>query len=817
MLNLREYRRHPQRLSDHLPWAALIASGVMLNKDGSLQTTMRFRGPDVDSVTPHERMALRARMNNALRRLGSGWCLHIEAARRRTKDTEPGSFPNPIAQRIEDERQSALAASPGFESIHFLTFTYLPPEDRVRRATDALITSPGDRQEPGDSFYRRQAEFSERQVTQILNILTTFMPEVHRLDDNETLSYLHDCVSERRVSVRSPETPSYLDEFLTDSPLAGGLSPRLGRHFLKTVSIRAFVDKTLPCLLDGLNHLPIEYRWCARYLPMDKDAAERELKRLRRHWFARRKDVVTLLKEFITKTESQLTDTDALNKSQELSEALEALGADCCSFGHFTLTVTTWDEDERVAERNAQAIQRVCDGVGLVSKVEDFNAVQAWLGALPGHAYADVRRPILSSLSLCDLIPLSSVWSGEARNEHLDGPPLAVVHTTGSTPFRLNLHQGDVGHAMLVGPTGSGKSTLLCFLAAQFLRYPGAQVFYFDKGGSCQPMTLAMGGQFYDLSADAPTISFQPLGNLNADGELTWAHGWLIDLLTLEGLTMTPALKEQLWSALSNMATAMTVPHRTLTTLTAQVQSDALRQPLRSYTLEGPYGNLLDADHDSLGDSTWQSFEMEGLMHSQALVPVLTNIFHRLEQRFGAMYQRTQMGGEAPRPTLLILDEAWLFLGNSIFAAKIREWLKTLRKKNVAVLFATQSLADIAGSPIAAAIMESCPTRIFLPNASAMEPSTRDLYRAFGLNDRQIAILGSAIPKRDYYYQSPVGNRLFQLGLGRVALAFCGGGAPGVLAAVPRLLEQHGPERFASAYLYEFGAKQPAVGESNNE
>ena len=431
MLNLREYRRHPQRLSDHLPWAALIDSGVVLNKDGSLQTTIRFRGPDVDSVTPHERMALRARMNNALRRLGSGWCVHIEAARRRAQDAEPGSFPNPIAQRIEDERQSTLAASPGFESTHFLTFTYLPPEDRVRRATDILISAPGDRREQSNSFYRRQVEFFERQVTQILNILTTFMPEVHRLDDNETLSYLHDCVSERRVSVRSPETPSYLDEFLTDSPLTGGLSPSLGRHFLKTVSIRAFVDKTIPCLLDGLNHLPIEYRWCARYLPMNKDAAERELKRLRRHWFARRKDVVTLLKEFITKTESELTDTDALNKSQELTEALEALGADCCSFGHFTLTVTTWDEDERAAERNAQAIQRVCDGVGLVSKVEDFNAVQAWLGSLPGHAYADVRRPILSSLSLCDLVPLSSVWSGEARNEHLDGPPLAVVHTTG--------------------------------------------------------------------------------------------------------------------------------------------------------------------------------------------------------------------------------------------------------------------------------------------------------------------------------------------------------------------------------------------------
>lgn len=818
MLNLREYRRHPQRLSDHLPWAILIGPGVMLNKDGSFQTTIRFRGPDVDSVTPHERMALRARMNNALRRLGSGWCLHIEASRRCAPMLRSSVFPNAIAQQIEDERRAALAASPGFDSTHYLTFTYLPPDDRVRRAANFLISKPHYGERQAGSFYHEQLEAFERQVTQIVNILSTFMPNVHRLDDDETLSYLHDCVSERRLHVRAPSTPAYIDEFLTDSPLTGGLSPRLGRHFLKTVSIRAFVDRTLPCLLDGLNQLPIEYRWCVRYLPMDKDAAEKALKHLRRHWYSRRKDVVTLLKEFITKAESELTDTDALNKSQELSEALEALGADCCSFGQFTLTITTWDSDERVAEKFAQAIQRVCDGVGLVSRIEDFNAVQAWFGSLPGHAYADVRRPILSSLSLCDLIPLSSVWSGASWNDHLNGPPLAVVDTTGSTPFRLNLHQSDVGHAMLVGPTGSGKSTFLCFLAAQFLRYPGAQVFYFDKGRSCQPMTLAMNGQFHDLSADAPTISFQPLGTLDADGELAWAHGWLIDLLAGEGQEMTPALKEQLWSALSNMATAMTVPHRTLTTLTAQVQSEALRQALRGYTLEGPYGNLLDADHDSLGNNSWQAFEMEGLMHSPALTPVLTNIFHRLEHRFGALFRDERTGQQRPRPTLLILDEAWLFLGNTTFAAKIREWLKTLRKKNVAVLFATQSLADIAGSPIAAAIMESCPTRIFLPNASAMEPNTRDLYRSFGLNDRQIAILQNAIPKRDYYYQSPVGNRLFQLGLGKVALAFCGGGAPNVLAAVPRLLEQHGADRFAEAYLREFGAEQISIpGETTND
>lgn len=714
-------------------------------------------------------------------------------------------FPNPIAQRIEEERRQALNTTPAFESTQYITFTYLPPADRVRRATDMLMSDPTRSNARGESYYREQLENFSRQVDQIVSILDGFMREVRRLTDHEMLSYLHDCISERRLRVLMPDPPCYLDEFLTDSPLVGGLSPRIGRHFLKVVSIRAYINKTLPCLLHDLDELPVEFRWVARYLPMNKDEAEAELNRRRRHWFARRKGIVTLLKEFITKTESELTDTDSLNKSQDVTDALEALGADCCSFGHFTLTITTWDQDERAAEQKAQSIQRICDGVGLVSRIEDFNAVQAWLGSLPGHAYADLRRPILSSLNLCDLIPASSVWPGDSWNTHLDAPPLAVVHTVGSTPFRLNLHDGDVGHTLILGPTGSGKSTLLNFVAEQCLRYEGTQVYFFDKGKSCLPMTLAMGGDFYDLAADAHTVSFQPLATLDREGELGWAQGWLLDMLHREGVDISPSLKQELWSALANLAT-MPVQHRTLTTLLELLQNETMCQALKSYTLDGPHGHLLDADHDALRDGDWQAFEMEALMHSPAMVPVLTYLFHRLEQRFATLFTDPVTGATRPRPTFLFLDEAWLFLADSLFAAKIREWLKTLRKKNVAVIFATQSLADVVDSSIATAIIESCPTRIFLPNAAALEQNTRALYRSFGLNDRQIAILHSATLKRDYYFQSPAGNRLFQLGLGPASLALCGGGSPSVQSAIPRLIKEHGREGFAEAYLRKFAA-----------
>src|SRR5208282_1746567 len=231
--------------------------------------------------------------------------------------------------------------------------------------------------------------------------------------------------------------------------------------------------------------------------------------------------------------------------------------------------------------------------------------------------------------------------------------------------------------------------------------------------------------------------------------ERSWAAEWIGTLLAHEKVVVTPEVKEALWSALGNLASAP-VEERTLTGLGVLLQSNALKAALMPYTLDGPFGRLLDAAEDSLAIADVQCFETETLMHEAGIVlPVLTYLFHRLEARFDG------------RPTLLILDEAWVFLDNPLFAARIREWLKVLRKKNVAVVFATQSLADIAGSTIAPAIIESCPQRIFLPNDRAVEPQARAIYEHFGLNDRQIELIARATPKRHYYLQSRRGNRLF--------------------------------------------------------
>jgi len=379
------------------------------------------------------------------------------------------------------------------------------------------------------------------------------------------------------------------------------------------------------------------------------------------------------------------------------------------------------------------------------------------------------------------------------RDEHFAAPPLFFGRIEGSTPFRFSLHVGDVGHTLVVGPTGAGKSVLLALMALQFRRYPGSQVFAFDFGGSIRAAALAMQGDWHDLggglSDGAETsVSLQPLAGIHHMPERAWAADWVVDMLAREQVAVTPELKEHLWAALASLASAP-LGERTLTGLAVLLQSAKLKQALRPFCIGGAYGRLLDAEQERLGEASVQAFETEGLIGTGAAGAVLAYLFHRIEGRLDG------------RPTLLIIDEGWLALDDGGFAAQLREWLKTLRKKNASVVFATQSLSDIDGSPIAPAIVESCPTRIFLPNERAIEPQITAIYRRFGLNDRQIEIIARATPKRDYYCQSRRGNRLFELGLGPVALAFCAASSKTDHADIERVIAEFGHEGFVHGWL----------------
>ena len=472
MLNLAEYASRPRLLADYLPWACLVAPGIALNKDGSFQTTFRYRGPDLESSTEAELIATNARVNNVLRRFGSGWALFFEAARRPADDYVDGRFNNAFAWLVDQEHGAAAEETTArFESDYFLSLVWLPPADTKGRAEQALIERPT---RIGADTWRRHLEYFEIKSRQVFDLLSGCLSEIAPLSDDETLTYLHTCVSTRHHPVQTPDLPVFLDALLADEPFTGGLEPMIGDAHIRSLTLLGFPGTTLPGLLDELNRQGFAYRWVTRFIALDKVDAEKLLSKKRRHWFAKRKSVGLVLRETLFNEAASLVDNDASNKAADVDSALQELGSDLVSFGYMTTTLIVTDKDVRAVEEQLRAAERILHGRGFTSIRETLNAAEAWLGSLPGHVYANVRQPIVSSLNLAHLLPLSAVWAGATRNEHLNAAALLEARTDGTTPFRVNLHVGDVGHTLIVGPTGAGKSVLLsschCNLAVTAMR-----------------------------------------------------------------------------------------------------------------------------------------------------------------------------------------------------------------------------------------------------------------------------------------------------------------------------------------------------------
>lgn len=771
MINLSEIKKRPDRLHDLLQWAMLVAPGIVFCKNGSFMRSYRFHGPDLFSATESELVSMSARLNNILRRLGGGWALFAEDQHRPSGSYPDGRFDRTAAALVDEERRADFSGNDYYESRYYLTLVYMPPPDLVKRASSWFFENDDSK----GLNARNLLEAFDKETRRLAGRLASVLPEFEPLDDDALCTYLHATLSTRAHPVARPSIPIALDAYLADSPIVSGIEPRLGRQWIGALTITGFPRASTPGMLDALNKLGISYRWVTRFIFLDKDESEKILVSLKRQWFSKRKSLFTLLKETMFGAPSVMEDSDAVIKARDADAAHITLSDGAVGFGYFTQTLVVQDTDRERLHAQLLSLEKTVNGQGFVTidEIENNNCLEAWLGTLPGHCAYNVRTPMVHTLNLCHLFPLSSVWAGSPVSEHLSryyreqdipgpAPALFQAVTNDITPYRHEPHVEDVGMEFIIGPIGSGKSVKLNFDSLSWLRYQDWQVFGFDVGGSSRILTMAVGGAFHDLDSNEHSgLAFQPLSGIRDHQERIWAAEWLLGLLAAEGLTLGPEHRADVWQALSEMQSA---PERqlTMTTFRINAKRSDIKRAIERYTVSGQFGALFDADADTLQYNRWQIFEMEQLMQTPpVVVPTLLLLFHRLQKR---------MTGQ---PTLLRLDEAWTFLDHPMFQAKLREWLKTLRKFNVKVQFATQSLADVTHSDILATVKESCPGRTYLPNPSALDEASQRIYREFGLNPRQIEIIAQGQPKRDYYYTSPKGNRLYELGLGPIARAFC--------------------------------------------
>jgi type IV secretion system protein TrbE len=765
---------------DLLNYAAFVAPGTILLKDGALLAGFIYAGPDLNSSSPDELASLTHHVNAALARFGDGWMLNVDLIRHESVGyPDNGEFPDPTTRLIDRERQIHYTAErQHFETRFALTTTFRPSPDLHRKAVRLFFSDSGaatDWSRILDSFQQNLAEFQDALSASL---------RVERMDDASLLTHLNACITGRLINVRPPKFANYLDAVLGNHRFVTGFKPALGGRHIRIVAPAGFPLDSHAEVTAFLNELAIPYRWSTRAIFLDPQTAVRELSVWRRNWFQKRLGFGGILKEtFGSGTTAAFQNQHALQMAADADSAVTEAQAALVRYCYYTTAVVLTEDDPATADANAQEVLKQFQHHGFDARIEHINANEAYLGSLPGHGHFNVRRPLMHSQNLADLLPLTSAWPGEETNPcpfySEKSPSLCYAATGGSTPFRLNLHVGDVGHTLVFGPTGSGKSTLLGLLMAQFFRYPNAQVFSFDKGYSAYVLTSAAGGIHYDLGADE--IPFCPLARVDDEAERLWAHEWLDGLLRLQSIALMPEHRKALWRALELLSQAP-ARARTITDLINTVQERILRDGLGPYSVAGPMGRFLDAESDALADSRFQTFEIESLMAmgERVLLPVVTYLFRAIDRRLDG------------RPTLIVLDEAWVMLANSVFGEKIEEWLRTLRKKNAAVVLATQSLTEVANSPVRDVILESCPTKILLPNPEARNPATSELYRKLGLTDRQIEIIAEAVPKRHYYFASPLGRRLFDLAVEPVTLAFIGAGSKQEILTAKRMQRDHG-------------------------
>ena len=761
------------KLAYYLPYNFFIGNddeGIVYLKNGALMRGFTFVCPDLGSSSAESINAISSYFNEAIRRLGNGWAVHFESRREITREYPESPWDNELGYLMDARRKDLYKnAQEHFLSYYFLTFSYQVKSDLVSKGGTLLYRDDGISQD----YYNTQNVAKEiqffRDMTQEVISYVQSRLEVTPMGNSEIMTYIKSSISTRWRPQKAPSAPCLFDTFLTDEDIETGMTLKIGDRYAPIIAVRDFPAETYPAMLDILSRAGVEYRWVTRWIGMDKVTSAKLIEKYQKRFNNSRKSWGQAFVEAAGNVTTDRVDPAAIAFEEETNEAKVMLSKDMAAFGHYTSTVEVWDEDYNIALEKANYVVKLINSTGFGAKVETTNSFQAWLGSLPGNPFANVRRALISSRNTAHIIPLSSVWTGDFFNrwtgEHIGcGAPLITASSEG-TPFFLNLNVGDVFHSFIFGPSGAGKSTFLCFLESMWLKYPGSNVIVLDKDKTSRGVCLAAGGSYVEPGSE--DVAFQPLRDLDSEESLTWCQEFIELCLSEQNVTLSPNQKEEIRNALIQLRDTKRPEKRNITTFQLYVQDEEVVNGIQPYTLDGQYGHVFDATDTNIDTARFTMIEMGILMKmgSACVTPALMFLFRFIESKFA------KENDDKGLPTLLVMDEAWVFLNNPFFAKRIDDWLRTLRKKRVAVVFAAQDVPSVAKSSISSTILSQCMTKFYLADPNAASDILSEYYRQFQLTDSEIAALSTARMKRDYFYKSPLGARMFQLELDKFQLA----------------------------------------------
>ncbi|QNG45760.1 VirB4 family type IV secretion/conjugal transfer ATPase [Sphingobium yanoikuyae] len=714
--------KRERSVGSRLPYAAQIDDRTLLTRDGLLMQVIHLGGFLFETADTDELNYRKGLRDAMLQALGSSrFALYHHIVRRRVDTALEADYPDSFSARLDTAWRARLGTRRLYVNDLFLTVVRRPMQgrggiaDRLSRRLTGASSAASDR-----AADRRALDMA---VEQIVAALGHYKPRVLSAYDtpkgtcSEPLELLSMILNGEMRPVRLPEgdVGDYLPyrriSFGQDM-VELGTAGDLPREFQAILSIKDYPGQTTPGMLDDLLRLPVEMVVSQSFGFVDRQAG------LGRMNLALRR--------------MRASDDEALSLRGELGGAKDDLAAGRAAFGEHHLTIAVRGTDMEMVDAHVAEVQSALTDLGLIAVREEIGLEAAYWAQFPGNFPYIARRALISSRNFASLASCHNFPSGRATGNHW-GDAVTILESTAAGPYHFNFHQGDLGNFTVIGPSGSGKTVVLNFLLAQARKFD-PRIIFFDKDRGAELFIRAIGG-VYDILRPGMAAALNPLQIDDTPENRRFLIDWIGRLVMRPGEPLTPQELHHIQEAVDASYTAPR-PHRRLRYFaqlfrgSERPHANDLWSRLRPWWGEGEHAWLFDNAEDRTDIAARTvGFDMTRILDTPTLrTPAMMYLFHRVEERLDGI------------PAIIVIDEGWKALDDDIFVHKIKDWEKTIRKRNGIVGFATQSAEDALSSKIASAIVEQAATQIFMANAKARQ---EDYCDGFGLTPHEYDLVRS--------------------------------------------------------------------------
>lgn len=739
---------------------SFVDEHTFLTKSGDLGVALRVQGIDYECLDPSEIDAFARRFEAAIRSLTEEFRLYQYVFKRNHPVIPHREYRDlPVVDRAIQERMEFLDGKA--DSLYSLElYFFLIYEGWRQRATSQdrltqLVRNPG--------HFVKTSLSAERQLT----VLASELTQAQQALSSKVKSFLvllRDLVNANllaksevfrifgRLLNYAPHRADHMrvkyDVFVDQQLARSSLEChrdhlRLDDYHIKVLSLTEPPAHTFAHMLRALLELPANVIVASEWERASNARIRKLIRSKRRHFHNSKTSLANYLHDAPPSERHLLVDDADESLVNELGLSLRELEVNGNYFGEWSTTVVLYDLDRAALDRSVAECVKVFATQDATVIEERYNLLNAWLSVLPGNHQYNLRRLYLLNTNCADLSFIFTLHTGEPHNRHLNQEYLAVLETNHGTPYYLNLHYEDNAHTVILGATGAGKSFLLNFLLTNLQKYRPYTVI-FDLGGGYESLTRLFGGSYLPVGVENHSFTINPFSLPPTKENLHFLSSFVRVLVESGGYEMTSADERDLYEQIENLY-QIEPSMRRLFTLRS-ILNRRLAEHLHKWVEDGPYESLFDNTEDNLTLAQFQCFDFGGMdKYPQVLEPLLFYILHRANASVHALDLATTF-------KVFVMDEAWRFFRNPTIKQYVVEALKTWRKKNAAMILATQSGDDLYRSELLPVIVESCATKMFLANPGMDRAAYRE---RFHLNETEAELIARLIPKQQFLIKHP--------------------------------------------------------------